>query len=149
MDTTSNDTEGRPWLDADLESVSQLTEPDVIHEVRRGQALRRRLQRRATVNPPDRWVDGWSDEIPFPPPRPFAADIARPRASHRIGWSVAFAALANLVLFLVSVSTGTSNVGLVASAALAVVSLVLVLAEVAQRYGQEPESALDLDDRPQ
>ncbi len=56
----------------------------------------------------------------------------------RLGWSLAIATVANLVLGATAIMTGATLVGVVACTALSISTCLLVLAEIACRYGFDP-----------
>ncbi|MEM7273151.1 MAG: hypothetical protein AAF547_08745 [Actinomycetota bacterium] len=85
------------------------------------------------LGPPATWSDlDAVPPVPYPP-------LRRPR----LGWSLAIATVANLILGTVAMLSGAMLVGVVACSALSIATCLLVLAEIACRYGIDP-----LDDTP-
>lgn len=68
-----------------------------------------------------------------PPP----ARLEVPRRSH-LGWSLLIATVANLILGATAIATGATLVGVVACSAMSIATCLLVLAEIACRYGIDP-----------
>jgi hypothetical protein len=59
------------------------------------------------------------------------------RRTH-LGWSLFIATVSNIILGATAIATGATLVGLVACSALSIATCLLVLAEIACRYGIDP-----------
>lgn len=55
-----------------------------------------------------------------------------------LGWSLLIATVANVFLGVIAISTGATLVGVVACSALSIATCLLVVAEIACRYGIDP-----------
>ncbi|MEM7322315.1 MAG: hypothetical protein AAF531_04450, partial [Actinomycetota bacterium] len=77
------------------------------------------------------------EQTPQPPRSPSPA--SRPR----LGWSLVVATIANLILGATAIITDATLVGVVACSALSIATCLLVLAEMASRYGVDPARRRD------
>lgn len=70
------------------------------------------------------------------------------RRTH-LGWSLLIATVSNVILGAVAIATGATLVGIVACSALSIATCLLVLAEIACRYGIDPvgQRPPGIDDR--